>query len=151
MNKIENVLEVLDNRATIPFGLSYEEREHRKSELRATHQISTRWTYLGSTYEDLNCPQPLPDGSGLVYATDGWKTWVVLNPMGQQRLTICVPRISNRSKPENGEIGQPSYRSDLPKHVMYGEGGDGDRNDVRFYFDMRDGTLLRAEFVGRHW
>nr|CCA80178.1 hypothetical protein BDB_80572 [blood disease bacterium R229] len=45
--------------------------------------------------------------SGLVYATQGWKTWVVLNPNGTQRFVIQVPRISEKSVPDQGDLGEP--------------------------------------------
>lgn len=151
MNKIENIFEVFENGSTLPYGLKYEERESQKNQLGAKYTVATRWTYLGETYDDPNCPVPIPDGSGLVYATKGWKSWIVLEPNGRKNFEIKVPKLSQSSKPNEGELGAPQYRPDMPSHVMYGEGGDGDRYDVRFYFDMRSGNLVRTEFVGRHW
>lgn len=39
----------------------------------------------------------------------------------------------------------------MPTHIMYGEGGDGIRNDCRFFFNMHTGKLENVELVGRHW
>ncbi|MCM0044459.1 MAG: hypothetical protein NBV65_07505 [Burkholderiaceae bacterium] len=113
--------------------------------------VATRWTYQDSTFENPNCPVPIPDMSGLVYATAGWKQWVVINPDGTTKLVINVPRVSNLSVPENGELGMPRHMTSTPLNIMYGEGSDGYRDDCRFFFDMHTGLLERVEFVGRHW
>ncbi|WP_205569978.1 hypothetical protein [Ralstonia solanacearum] len=157
VKKIENVLELWDN----GFTSSAEERDAAVDRMKwwddfyeisgARKQIATRWTYQGNTYEDSNCPRPIPDMSGLVYATSGWKTWIVLNPDGTQRVVIHVPRISEKSIPENGDLGEPHHMKGDALHVMYGEGGDGDRDDCRFHFDMHTGELLQVDLVGRHW
>ncbi|MHA6878501.1 hypothetical protein [Ralstonia pseudosolanacearum] len=157
MNKIESVLEMWDNGVTS----SAEERDAAVDRMKwwddfyatsgARKQVATRWTYQGNTYEDSNCPKPIPDMSGLVYATHDWKTWVVLNPDGTQRFVIQVPRISEKSVPDQGDIGEPLPLKGGAKHVMYGEGGDGERHDCRFYFNMHTGELMKVDFVGRHW
>lgn len=157
MGKIENVFELWDNGATS----SPSDRDGAVDRMKwwddffatsgAKRLVATRWTYQGNTYEDPNCPIPIPDGSGLVYTTMGWKTWVVLNPDGTRRLVIHVPRISKDSIPQQGELGEPRHMKGEPSHVMYGEGGDGHRYDCRFRFDMHTGELLQVENVGRHW
>ncbi|CBJ34814.1 hypothetical protein [Ralstonia solanacearum] len=148
---IENVVEVFDNGVDLEYGLSYEAREALKLNTGAKFPVATRWTYYGHVYEDANCPKPIPDMSGLVYATQGWKTWVVLNPNGTQRFVIQVPRISEKSVPDQGDLGEPLPLKGGAMHVMYGEGGDGERHDCRFYFNMHTGELMKVDFVGRHW
>jgi len=155
MENLTQTLKVWNNGVTSPFNPERPDFVEFQDEIRnktgAKFGISTRWIYQGKTYENAHCPIPIPDLSGLVYATDEWKRWVVLNPDNTTKFIIDVPRISAKSVPENGELGEPKYmKGDLP-NIMYGEGSDGDRNDCRFYFNMHTGELLRVEIVGRHW
>lgn len=152
---LENLLDVWDNGVLSPFDQGRPDLVEFHNEIRektgAKFRIATRWTYQGKTFEDPNCPVPIPDMSGLVYATEGWKRWVVLNADSTMRLMIDVPRISSRSVPGKGELGIPRHMKSDPLNVMYGEGGDGDRDDCRFFFNMHTGLLDHVELVGRHW
>ena len=155
MEKIKNAVELWDNGAVSQLNPPTEDivkwLDDFFARTGAKKHIATRWLYEGRAYESAHCPIPISDLSGLVYATDEWKHWVVLNPDNTTKFTIEVPRISAKSVPENGELGEPRHmRGDLP-NIMYGEGSDGDRNDCRFYFNMNTGELVRVEFVGRHW
>lgn len=153
MKVIKDVTEVFDNGTSLPLyspqRLSAPNpqawRRQAMRELRARYRVATRWTYRGRIYEDRNCPTPLPDMSGLVYATKSWKKWIVLDPEGHRRLEIRVPRISDHSMPEDGHLGIPEPVHGGPYNVMYGDGSDGHRDDCRFFFDMHAGVLLRVE------
>jgi hypothetical protein len=155
MDHLTEPLKVWNNGATSPFNPELadlvEFHEEFRNRTGANFGVATRWTFHGRTDEDANCPVPIPDLSGLVYATDGWKQWVVLNPDGTKQFTVKVPRISAQSVPEKGELGDPRHMKDDPLHIMYGEGSDGDRGDCRFFFDMHIGELVHAELVGRQW
>ena len=155
MEQLSGLLKVWDNGALSPFDPKQTDLVEFHNEIRkrtgAKFGVATRWSYQGRTYENEKCPLPIPDFSGLVYATDGWKQWVILNPDGTTKFTIGVPRISMQSKPENGELGEPRHMKGGPPHIMYGEGSDGDRADCRFFFNMHTGELERVELVGRHW
>lgn len=113
--------------------------------------IATGWKHNGRYYEDSNCPIPIPDMSGLVYATAGWKQWVVLHPDGTVKAIIDVPKVTEQSVPALGNLGDPIHAKGAPLHIMYGEGSDGDKDGFRFTFDMHTCKLLKADFVGRHW
>lgn len=157
---IEDVVEVYANGKVIPMDpperriaidpLAWD-RQFREARGAKLPIVATRWKHNGQTYENSNCPVPIPDMSGLVYATTGWKQWVVLQPDGSIKSVIDVPRVNEQSVPELGYLGDPSHDKDAPLHIMYGEGSDGDKDAYRFTFDMRTCTLLRAHFVGRHW
>ncbi|WP_137926625.1 hypothetical protein [Cupriavidus sp. 2SB] len=157
MEKICSVLEIWDTGATS----SKEEREAASDRMQwwddfyartgARKIVGTRWTYKGITYEDKNRPVPVPDMSGLVYAAPDLKSWTVLNPDGTRRFCIAVPKLSENSVPQNGELGIPKHMKGDPTNVMYGEGSDGDRCDCRFIFDMNNGELVKVEFLGKHW
>jgi hypothetical protein len=155
MGRIENPAEVWDNGVETPIDIHRREvvAYHRSIRLKtgAKYIVATRWEFRGKTYENSHHPLPIPDFSGLVYATDEWRRWIVLAPDGIQRSVIEVPRISDHSKPEAGELGEPRYLEGDPPHIMYGEGSDGDRDDCRFFFDMHTCKLLRVQLVGRHW
>jgi hypothetical protein len=160
MKKIEDVVEVYANGRTIPLLLPERrmalnpldwisrERERIGAVLPI---VAIRWTHEGHAYEDVNCPVPIPDMSGLVYATAGWKQWVVINPDSSTRFIIDVPHVREHSNPSKGDLGNPRHLRGDPPHVMYGEGSDGYQDDCRFFFDMHTGQLLRTDFVGRHW
>lgn len=150
MEGISNVLEVFDNGTAFPYASTYDSREDHRLRTGANATVATRWTYFGKTYENELCPAPIPDMSGLVYASKDWKTWVVLNPNGLQRFVIRVPRISAQSVPEDGNLGDPRHMRGAPLYIMCGEGSDGDRDDCRFHFDMRTGQLVGVDLVGRH-
>jgi hypothetical protein len=117
----------------------------------ARYGVGTRWVFDGKSYQDANSPIPIPDMTGLVYATAGWRQWVVLNPDGSTKTIIEVPHVREHSQPEAGYLGAPSHFKGDPRHIMYGEGSDGYREDCRFIFDMHTCKLLRAEFVPLHW
>lgn len=152
---ISNPLEVWDNGMTSPLEPSRDDLVEHHAAFRArtgaSFAIATQWTYQGVTYESSHRPIPIPDMSGLVYATRGWKQWVVLNPDGTENFVVNVPRVSSRSVPEEGDLGEPRHMKGDPLHVMYGEGSDGDRYDCRFFFDLHTGQLVRVQHVGRHW
>ena len=160
MGHIENVVEVYANGKVIPFDPPERrmavdpiawDRQHRESIGAELPITATRWQYNGHSYESSNCPIPIPDMSGLVYATEGWKQWIILHPDGSVRSIIDVPRITEQSVPELGYLGDPRHDKGAPLYLMYGEGSDGDKDAYRFTFDMRTCKLLRADFVGRHW
>lgn len=155
MEKLQEAVELWDNGAVSPFNPFADDIvtwfDEFFSKTGAKRRVATRWSYQGHTYENKKCPVPIPDFSGLVYATDEWKQWIVLNPDGTKKFTIGVPRISMQSKPENGELGEPRHMKGDPPHIMYGEGSDGDRADCRFFFNMHTGELENVELVGRHW
>lgn len=155
MDKFQDVVEIWDNGAVSPFNPSTEDIVAWLNDFfartGARRRVATQWTFQGRTYESKHCPVPIPDCSGLVYPTKDWKRWIVLNPDGTTRLTIDVPRVSPKSSPENGELGQPRYMRGNPPYIMYGEGNDGDRDDCRFFFNMHTGQLENVEFAGRHW
>lgn len=160
MKTIEDVVEVYANGKCIPFFLPERvqavnpvawDAQYRKQIGAELPVVATRWVHEGRVYEDPNCPIPIPDMSGLVYATPGWKQWVVLNPDGTTRFFIDVPLVREDSNPSQGYLGEPSHFKGDPLHLMYGEGSDGHQDDCRFYFDMHTGQLLRTHFVSRHW
>lgn len=128
---------VWDNGVITPLDLEWSDLVEFHNAIRkktgARFGVATRWTYAGHTYEDANCAVPIPDMSGLVYATARWKRWVILNPEGVTKLVITVPRINFESDPEKGEFGEPRYVEGNPLHIMYGEGSDGSRHDCRFF------------------
>lgn len=148
-------LKVWDNGITTVFDMERPDLVEFHEEIRrktgAKFGVATRWTFQGRIYEDTNCPMPIPDMSGLVYAVDGWKHWVVLNPDGTKKFTINVPKVNDQSAPDIGELGEPRYRKGDPPNIMYGEGSDGHRDDCRFFFDMHTGECINVQFVGRHW
>lgn len=155
MEKLQEPLEVWDNGAISAFDPTTEDIVAWLIDFfartGAKRRVATRWIYHGKKYEDGNCPVPIPDYSGLVYPTQDFKKWIVLNPDGSTKFTIQVPRISSQSLPEKGELGQPRHKKGEPPYIMYGEGSDGDRSDCRFFFNMHTGHLENVELVGRHW
>ena len=155
MNKLQNAVELWDSGDTSPFNPPTEDivawLDEFFSRTGAKKRVATRWTFQDHVYEDANCPIPIPDMSALVYAVDGWKYWVVLNPDGTKKFTINVPKVNEQSVPELGELGEPRYRQGDPPNIMYGEGSDGYRSDCRFFFDMHTGECISVQFVGRHW
>jgi hypothetical protein len=154
-NRITNVLKVWDNGIETPFDPSrpdlVEYHDSIRSETGAKFGVATKWTFNGSVHQDANSPVPIPDMSGLVYTTAGWKQWVVLNPDGTIRSIIDVPRVNENSAPEVGYLGDPLHDAKAPLHIMYGEGSDGCKEGYRFTFDMNTCKLLRADFIARHW
>lgn len=155
MNKLQDALEIWDNGAVSPFNPPTEDivswLQDFFAHTGAKRRIATQWTYQGQRYESKNCPVPIPDYSGLVYAAENWKRWVVLNPDGTTRFTIGVPKIRPQSSPADGELGEPRYMKGSPPYIMYGEGSDGYRDDCRFFFNMNTGMLEHVELVRRHW
>lgn len=155
MNSLMNPLEVWDNGVVTPLDQQRHDlvEYHRsiRAETGAKFTVATRWTFQGCVYEDSNCPIPIPDMSGLVYAAERWKYWIVLNPDGTKKFTINVPKVNKQSVPKLGELGEPRYRKGDPPNIMYGEGSDGHRDDCRFFFNMHTGECIHVQLVGRHW
>jgi hypothetical protein len=155
LGKLEDPFEVWDNGAISPFEPVTDNIVAWLNDFfmrtGARKRIGTQWIYQGKKYHSKNCPIPIPDYSGLVYPTQDFKEWIVLNPDGSKKFTIKVPKISLQSSPEKGELGQPRHTKGDPPYIMYGEGSDGDRNDCRFFFNMHTGQLERVDLVARHW
>jgi hypothetical protein len=155
VDKLQDPFEVWDNGALTPFYPATEDIVTWLTDFfmrtGARKRVGTQWTYQGKKYQSENCPIPIPDHSGLVYPTQDLKKWIVLNPDSTIKFTIQVPKISPESSPEKGELGQPQHKRGGPPYIMYGEGSDGDRNDCRFFFNMRTGRLESVDLVGRHW
>ncbi len=155
MDKFQDAVEVWDNGAVSPFNPPTDDIvawfNDFFSKTGARKRVATQWIYKERVYQSSNCPVPIPDYSGLVYPTSDWKRWVILNPDGTTRFTIDVPKISQQSSPENGELGEPEHMKGQPTYIMYGEGSDGNRGDCRFFFNMHTGKLENVELVGRHW
>lgn len=155
MDLLSGVLKVWDNGVETPFDpfrsdfVEYNDLIRRRTG--AKYGVATKWTFSGAVYVDERLPIPIPDMSGLVYATAGWKQWVVLHPDGRVKAIIDVPKVTEQSVPALGNLGDPIHAKGAPLHIMYGEGSDGDRDGFRFTFDMHTCKLLKADFVGRHW
>lgn len=155
MDKLKDPLVIWDNGAVSPFNPPTEDLVSWLTDFfartGARKRVATQWTYQGQVHKSENCPVPIPDNSGLVYSTEGRKRWVVLNPDGTVRFTIDVPRITQESLPENGELGEPMHMKGQPPHIMYGEGSDGALDGYRFFFNMHTGQLDDVQLAGRHW
>lgn len=113
------------------------------------YPIATRWKFQGEVLENRHCPAPIPDRSGLVYATPGGRYWIVLRPDGTLRFRIPVPQVTRRSKPSDGYLGEPRRSVNKENYIMYCDGSDGDRDDFRFFFNMRNGRLVQVHLNGR--
>ena len=113
------------------------------------YQVATRWTFRNEVMENRHCPVPIPDRSGLVYATPGGKYWIVLKPDGTLRFRIPVPQVTRRSTPSEGYLGEPRRSLNEDNYIMYCDGSDGDRDDFRFFFNMRNGRLVQVRLNGR--
>lgn len=111
--------------------------------------VATRWKFQNEILENRHCPVPIPDMSGLVYATPGGRYWIVLNPDGTVRFRIPVPQVTRRSVPSAGFLGEPQRSANEDKYIMYCDGSDGDRDDFRFFFNMRNGRLVQVHLNGR--
>lgn len=151
MDRLEDPIEVWDNGIELPCRPLTEETAAWMEDLSvlagAHRRIATRWRFRNEFYESRHCPRPIPDRSGLVYAIEGWKAWVVLRPDASTKFVITVPRLSHESMPDHGDLGHPREMQDGPPHVMFGDGSDGHRR-YRFYFDMRNGRLIDLRFDG---
>jgi hypothetical protein len=112
-------------------------------------QVSTRWKFQDEVIEDQHCPVPIPDRSGLVYVTPGGRYWNVLKPDGTLRFRIPVPQVTRRSVPADGYLGEPKRSLNEDNYIMYCDGSDGDRDDFRFFFNMRNGRLVQVHLNGR--
>jgi len=154
-SRITDVMRVWDNGIATSFDPYRADLVQYNESIRlqtgAKYGVATKWHFNGKIYEDSHSPMPIPDMSGLVYATPGWKQWVVINPDGTTRFLIDVPHVREHSNPSEGYLGDPRHSKGDSLHLMYGEGSDGYQDDCRFFFDMHTGQLLRTHFVGRHW
>lgn len=115
----------------------------------ARYPIATRWKFQEKILENHHCPVPIPDMSGLVYATPGGRYWIVLRPDGTLRFRIPVPQVTRRSVPAEGYLGEPRRSLNERNYIMYCHGSDGDRDDFRFFFNMRNGRLVQVHLNGR--
>jgi len=113
------------------------------------YPVATRWTFQDEILENRHCPAPIPDRSGLVYVTTGVRYWIVLKPDGTLRFRIPVPQVTRRSVPSDGYLGEPKRSLNEDNYIMYCDGRDGDRDDFRFFFNMRNGRLVQVHLNGR--
>jgi hypothetical protein len=113
------------------------------------YPVATRWTFQGEVLENRHCPAPIPDRSGLVYVTPGGRYWIVLKPDGTLKFRIPVPQVTRRSVPSDGFLGEPKRSLNEDNYIMYCDGSDGDRDDFRFFFNMRNGRLVQVHLNGR--
>ena len=113
------------------------------------YPVATRWKFQEEELENRHCPVPIPELSGLVYATPGGRYWIVLRPDGTLRFRIPVPQVTRRSVPSNGYLGEPRRSLNEDDYIMYCDGSDGDRDDFRFFFNMRNGRLIQVHLNGR--
>jgi hypothetical protein len=113
------------------------------------YPVATRWKFQSEVLENRHCPAPIPDRSGLVYVTPGGRYWIVLKPDGTLRFRIPVPQVTRRSVPSDGYLGEPRRSLNEDKYIMYCDGSDGDRDDFRFFFNMRNGRLVQVHLNGR--
>ena len=113
------------------------------------YQVATRWMFHNEIMENRRCPVPIPDRSGLVYTAPGGKYWIVLKPDGTLRFRIPVPQVTRRSVPSDGYLGEPRRSLNEDNYIMYCDGSDGDRDDFRFFFNMRTGRLVQVHLNGR--
>lgn len=155
MKQIRNLSNAWDNGAISYATLSVEETQEFKRTTGAVRVVAMQWEFDERLYRrgGSDCfVQPLPDGSGLVYLIEDSSALVILNGDNTERLRIGVPRVDERSRPENGWLSLPKC-SDAEGlgGIRHGcEGSDG-YTDYLFEFDWTTGALLKAVRPPRHW
>lgn len=95
MDKITNMQNVWDNGAVSDNYSDFDDILEFKKHTGATRVVARRWNYHGQHYETPHAVQLLPDGESLVYATEHFKTLIVLNGDNTIRCEIVPPSLSH--------------------------------------------------------
>jgi hypothetical protein len=118
----EHLQNVWDTGLLTPYDIHKEQPdfyEKFKKRTGSTRVVALRWTHLGQIHEWPGSSSLLPDRTGLVvpsihHPEGGYSELALINPDGSLRFTIGIPRIDERSKPEQGRFELP------PAHVHLG-------------------------------
>ncbi|MEJ7805797.1 MAG: hypothetical protein WKG03_07750 [Telluria sp.] len=124
-----------------------------KKEHNATRVIGLSWRCGGRTLNAPTTLRVLADETGYVHCegrgSDG-KALIVMNADDTHRLTIPVPRIDDRSRPEKGYMVLPPSSASFGGIRWGVEGNDG-FTDYLFQFDWNTGELIACARPTRSW
>jgi hypothetical protein len=152
----QQLVDIWNTGDTTPFDLIDEVDPARYDEFKkrtgATKVVGVRWVHEGKTLMRSAYVLRLPDRSGLlepVGSTAYFQAMLVIAPDGTERCRITVPRLDERSKPEEGYLTLMTEK--IPGVIDWGIAGFDGYRYALLEFDWYTGQLKRWEEKSAMW